>query len=193
MVVALLPIATYRALRTDAIYSRIKSQLEIAAVQHIGHVKTVGHSYKLLEERFYVDAAREIAITVWTPSDQARYVIKAVASLIAVPLPWQARSTTEFLFLPLQIIWYLMVVFAVVGSVAGLRRDPFVTCMLVATVAVGAVAIAIYNGNIGTMVRLRDTLVPFMVWLSAQGVIATGSAWRASRWRSLVYRRTPAH
>ena len=100
LVVALLPIATYGAVRTDAIYSRIKSQLEIAAVQHIGHVKTVGHSYKLLEERFYVDAAREIAITAWTPSDQARYVIKAVASLIAVPLPWQARSTTEFLFLP---------------------------------------------------------------------------------------------
>ena len=180
-------------LRTDAIYPRIKSELEIAAVQHIGHVKTVGNSYKLLEERFYVDAAREIAITAWTPVDQVRYVVKAVASLIAMPLPWQARSTTEVLFLPLQIIWYLMVFFAVVGSVAGLRRDPFVTCMLVATVAIGAVAIAIYSGNIGTMVRLRDTLVPFVVWLSAEGIVTTGSAWRAARWRNLVYLRTPAH
>ena len=193
LVVTLLPFVTYGVLRTDAIYPRIKSELEIAAVQHIGHVKTVGNSYKLLEERFYVDAAREIAITAWTPVDQVRYVVKAVASLIAMPLPWQARSTTEVLFLPLQIIWYLMVFFAVVGSVAGLRRDPFVTCMLVATVAIGAVAIAIYSGNIGTMVRLRDTLVPFVVWLSAEGIITTGSAWRAARWRNLVYLRTPAH
>ena len=193
LMVALVPFATYALLKTDVIYPRIKSELETAAVQHIGHVKTTGNSYRLLEERFYVDSAREIAITAWTPLDQTRYVVRAVANLIAMPLPWQARSTTEVLFLPLQIIWYLMVFFAVVGSVAGLRRDPFVTCMLVATVAVGAVAIGIYSGNIGTMVRLRDTLVPFVVWLSAEGIIATGSAWRAARWRNLVYLRTPAH
>jgi len=28
-------------------------------------------------------------------------------------------------------------------------------------------------------VRLRDTIVPFVVWLSAEGVIATASVWRA--------------
>lgn len=179
VVIAILPFATYRLVQTDAIYPRLKSELERAAVQHIGHVKTVGNSYKLLEDRFYVDAERDVAITAWTPVDQARYVVRAIASLIAMPLPWQARSATELLFLPLQIIWYLMVLFAVVGTVVGLRRDPLVTCMLVAIVSVGSISIAIYSGNIGTMVRLRDTIVPFVVWLSAEGVIATASVWRA--------------
>ena len=48
-----------------------------------------------------------------------------------------------------------------------------------AIVSVGSISIAIYSGNIGTMVRLRDTIVPFVVWLSAEGVIATASVWRA--------------
>ena len=190
LVITLLPFVTYGLLQTETIYPRIKSELERAAVQHIGHVKTPGNWYKLLEESFYVNTEREVAISTWTPPDQVRYAVKAVASLIVMPLPSQARSTTEFLFLPLQFIWYLMVLFAVVGSLAGFRRDPFVTCMLVATVAIGAVAIAIYSGNIGTMVRLRDTLVPFIVWLSAEGVIATGAAYRTQRWHRLAYSRT---
>ena len=128
-------------------------------------------------------------IATWTPTEQLRYFVRATASFITVPLPWQARSTTEMLFLPQQIIWYLMVLFAVVGSVSGLRRDPFVTCMLLAIVAVGSVAVALVSGNIGTMVRHRDTVVPFVVWLSAGGAVATVSAWRMREWRrNLVYR-----
>jgi hypothetical protein len=33
----------------------------------------------------------------------------------------------------------------------------------------GAAAVALYNGNVGTMVRMRDSVVPVVVWLSAVG------------------------
>ena len=189
LVLALLPFVGYRLMQTDVVYSRVQPQLQWLALQHIGHVKTEGNAYKLLDERFYVDAARDDMIATWTPTEQLRYFVKATASFITVPLPWQARSTTEILFLPQQIIWYLMVLFAVVGSVSGLRRDPFVTCMLLAIVVVGSVAVALGSGNIGTMVRHRDTVVPFVVWLSAGGAVATVSAWRTREWRrNLVYR-----
>ena len=193
LVLALLPFVGYRLMQTDVVYSRVQPQLQWLALQHIGHVKTEGNAYKLLDERFYVEAAqgvlRDEMIATWTPTEQLRYFVRATASFIAVPLPWQARSTTEMLFLPQQVIWYLMVLFAVVGSVSGLRRDPFVTCMLLAIVAVGSVAVALVSGNIGTMVRHRDTVVSFVVWLSAGGAVATVSAWRTREWRrNLVYR-----
>ena len=189
LVLALLPFVGYRLMQTDVVYSRVQPQLQWLALQHVGHVKTEGNAYKLLDERFYIDSARDETIATWTPAEQLRYFVRATASFIAVPLPWQARSTTEMLFLPQQIIWYLMILFAVVGSVSGVRRDPFVTCMLLAIVVVGSVAVALGSGNIGTMVRHRDTVVPFVVWLSAGGVVATVSAWRTREWRrNLVYR-----
>ena len=178
LVVALLPFMAYRLIQSEVVYSRLQSQLQSAAVQHIGHVKTAGNAYQLLDERFYVDSDRDEIIASWTPAEQLRYVARATVSLIAVPLPWQVRSVTEILFLPQQIVWYFIVLMAGVGSISGLRRDPFVTFLLVTTVVVSSMAVALNSGNIGTMVRHRDTVTPFIVWLSAGGVVASVSSWR---------------
>jgi hypothetical protein len=70
-----------------------------------------------------------------------------------------------------------MVVLAAIGVVAGLRSDPLVTCLLCGVTAAGALTIALNSGNIGTMVRHRDTVVPFVVWLSALGAVTTASNW----------------
>jgi hypothetical protein len=68
-----------------------------------------------------------------------------------------------------------MVLFAVVGVIAGLRRDPLLTCILVGLIAAGLAVIAMNSGNVGTMVRHRDTIVPFVVWLSALGAVDAAS------------------
>ena len=121
-------------------------------------------------------------VATWTPPEQLRYVARATASLIAMPLPWQVRSATEMLFLPQQVVWYLLVLMAGIGSIAGVRRDPVVTFLLVATVLVSSMAVALNSGNIGTMVRHRDTVTPFIVWLSAVGVVASVSSWKSLVW-----------
>tara|TARA_B100000809_G_scaffold266729_1_gene331046 strand:+ start:4770 stop:6173 length:1404 start_codon:yes stop_codon:yes gene_type:complete len=176
---ALLPFMAYGLIQSDQVYSRLQAQLRASAVQHIGHVKTRGNAYKSLDERFYVDVAREEVVATWTLPEQLRYVVRATASLIAVPLPWQVRSATEILFLPQQIVWYLVVLMAGIGSISGVRRDPLVTFLLVSTVIVSSMAVALNSGNIGTMVRHRDTVMPFIVWLSAGGVVATVSSWKS--------------
>ena len=182
LVVALLPFMAYRLIQSEVVYSRLQSQLQRAAVLHVGHVKTEGNAYQLLDERFYVDADRDVVVATWTPPEQLRYVARATASLIAMPLPWQVRSATEMLFLPQQVVWYLLVLMAGIGSIAGVRRDPVVTFLLVATVLVSSMAVALNSGNIGTMVRHRDTVTPFIVWLSAVGVVASVSSWKSLVW-----------
>ena len=73
-----------------------------------------------------------------------------------------------------------MVPLALVGVVAGFRRDGLVTLLLVSYIVVAAVPISLSNGNIGTLVRHRDTVVPFIVWLSGLGVVSL-AGWLASR------------
>ena len=175
LVLALLAVlvVTGRQLLTDpAAQARIMSQLKIAAVQHIGNVRTTGHGYQLLDERFYALKTND-AIGTMTPVEGLRFVARALVSFLIVPLPWQIQSLSEMAFLPQQILWYAMVLLAFVGLAAGLRRDPLVTCMLAGVTVAGAAAIAISEGNVGTMVRHRDTLMPFLVWLSALGAVRT--------------------
>jgi hypothetical protein len=151
------------------------SQLKTSAMSHMGNVRTEGHGYKLLDQRFYFfDNAM---LNTMTPVEGLRYALRALASVIIVPLPWQIQSASEMAFLPQQVIWYLLVPLAFIGLIAGLRRDALVTCMLAGLVATGGVVVAISSGNVGTMVRHRDTVVPFVVWLSAVGAVATISRW----------------
>ena len=80
-------------------------------------------------------------------------------------------SWSEIVLVPQQVVWYLMVPLALVGVVAGLRRDVLVTLLLVSCIVVAAVPISLSNGNVGTLVRHRDTVVPFIVWLSSLGAV----------------------
>jgi hypothetical protein len=161
--------ATYALGRAD-MQTKVVSRLTQSAVLHLGNVRTTGHAYRLLDGPSYFFPAEGFTMS---PPEAARFVVRAVASLLAVPLPWQVDTPSEMLFLPQQVIWYLLVAFACVGLVAGMRRDPLVTCLLAAFAVTGGLVIALNSGNIGTMVRHRDTIVPFVVWLSALGVTST--------------------
>jgi len=186
LVFLLVPYAGYRVLGDASVQDRIMLQFERFAVMHIGHVRTEGNHYKLLDQRFYSVRLRQthpetgVALRQFedmTPAEALRFSGRALGYFVAAPLPWQVWSRTEMVFLGQQAIWYLIVVFAGIGVVAGLRRDPFVTCLLCGVTAAGALAIGLNSGNIGTLVRHRDTVVPFVVWLSALGAVTTASNW----------------
>jgi hypothetical protein len=186
----LVPYAGYRVLGNVDVQDRIMSQLQRFAVMHVGHVNTIGNFYKLLDQRFYSDLSvqqledgtllgtqTKQPLGDMTPVEALRFSGRALGYFVVAPLPWQVQSRTEMVFLAQQVVWYLMVVLAAIGVVAGLRRDPLVTCLLCGVTVAGSVAIALNSGNIGTMVRHRDTVVPFVVWLSALGAVTTASTW----------------
>ena len=175
-VALLLPLAAWRLWERPDVQAKIMAQLKLSAVLHIGNVRTEGHPYKLLDQRIYSNNA----IATMTPAEGLRFVVRALVSFIVVPLPWQITSRSETVFLAQQVVWYLLVVLACVGLVAGVRRDALVTCLLGGLAASGGAVIAINSGNIGSMVRFRDTTVPFVVWLSAVGATSTLS-WIVSR------------
>ena len=62
-----------------------------------------------------------------------------------------------------------MVVLLPFGVMAGLRRDVLVTSMLLAHAAAAIVIVALTSGNIGTLIRHRSLVLPYLVWLSVLG------------------------
>ena len=145
------------------------TQLRAAAKMHMGHVVTRGHAYKLLDERIYVLGRNGLTMTT---DEATRFVGRAIVSFIVVPLPWDLRSRSELAFLPEQIIWYLLLLSAAVGLVAGLRRDALVTCILSGYVIVASGVVALNSGNVGTLIRHRAFALPYLAVLSALGAAA---------------------
>lgn len=163
----------FAAASVPSAQQRITSALETTAKTHAGHVFTVGHSYKLLDEGFYANPVSAVDSTLTlTAAEAARYVIRAAVSFIAVPLPWQLASTRELSYLPEQMVWYALVALLPVGLIAGWRRDPIVTSLLAGYTLPTAAALALTNGNVGTLLRLRGIVIPCLIWLSAVGFCA---------------------
>ena len=178
-----------RVLAQPRIRLAVMTQLATAADMHRGHTRSGGHSYKLLDERFYSsDQHMYIQATSITWPELERFVVRAALSFVFIPLPWQMASTTELAFAPEQLLWYCLLLFAVPGVLEGLRRDAFVTWVLVGFIVVSGAGIALNIGNVGTLIRFRGSLVPFVACLGSLGVVSVLAGLRPGKERSAMAR-----
>jgi hypothetical protein len=166
-----LAVALVVGLRRPSVQAELMDRFRIAAITHLGHVNTTGYAYKLLDPYFYT-RFNDNNVRYMTREDAMRFAVRAAISFVTVPLPWQMQSTAALALLPQQILWYISVFAAFIGLIAGFRRDPLLTMILACNIAIGWVAISLHNGNIGTLVRIRDMVVPFVGWLASLGVCA---------------------
>jgi hypothetical protein len=157
------------AATSDAARQRFTRAATQAAQVHAGHVFTVGHAYKLLDAGFYMHPGTPEGLTF---EQSLRFVARAGASFLLTPLPWQVESRGELALLPEHVLWYVMLVLAPIGLVAGWRRDPLLTCMLAGYAIPTAVTLALTNGNVGTLLRLRALVTPQLAWIGALGLVA---------------------
>jgi hypothetical protein len=153
-----------------ALHARALAGVVAAAKTHGGHVFTVGHAYKLLDDGFYMYPSTPLAWTLeLTDAQAARFLVRAAQSFLFTPWPWQIVSRSELAFLPEHLVWLLIVVLLPAGAVAGWRRDPLVTSVLIGFVLPTAAALAVTNGNVGTLLRLRGLVSPFLIWVAVIG------------------------
>ncbi len=164
------------------------SIVEQLAQIHGGHVFTVGHPYKLLEDEFYVNPAAPGSWDLFlTPPQAARYLFWSAVTFLVTPLPWQMVSLGELMFLPEQLFWYALLLMLPFGVVAGWRRDRATTSLLLAFAIPIAAALALTNGNVGTLLRLRGLVMPYLLWLATLGALSMlDRAQPASRFETAV-------
>jgi hypothetical protein len=162
--VVVLPIAAGAMLSRPAAQMAAYKAVQAAARQHWGHVATPGYVYHLLDPRLYPDRSE---IEDLHFGEAARFVERAVERYVTVPLPWETQSASALLYMPEQIIWYLLVALAPVGLVLAMRRDAVIASLLFAQSIVAAATIALTSGNVGTLVRHRGLALPYFIWLCA--------------------------
>jgi hypothetical protein len=178
--IAIGAVLAVQLLQRPDVQARLLEQFRITAITHLGNVKTVGYAYKLLDAHYYTRWATENSLAFMTFDDAMRYAIRAAVSFVTVPTPWQVTSRFAIAYLPEQILWYVALVLAIFGIASGVRRDSWLTCLLVGYAVVGAGIISLPSGNIGTFIRMRGMIVPYVLCLSALGgcVVLDG----ARRW-----------
>jgi hypothetical protein len=178
MIVALVavPLLAIVALRRPDVHARLLILMREGAHRHIGHVQSVGTAYRILSPEYYYDSVRSDEMTF---DDGVNFLGGAFRDFALIPKPWNPSSRSDVMIIPQQIVWYALLVLMVPGAISGLRRDPLLTSLLLGNVLVGAAVIAPNSGNVGTLLRHRDMVVPFVVWLGAHGAVSVVShAWR---------------
>ena len=177
--VVAMPVVIVLLAMQPRVQAQVLATLQESAFQHWGHVGTPGYSYTLLDARFYADGARTSVYSMTYP-EAGRYVLRAFWSFVTVPRPSQIESRSALAYLPEQAMWYAILFLMPFGVVAGIRRDPVVTCLLVAHGLAAAGMVALTSGNIGTLIRHRGLTLPYFTWLAAIGACAV-VYWLAAR------------
>ena len=173
-----MPLVVGFALSRPIVQLKLYASIQAAARQHWGHIATAGYVYKLLDQRLYEG---KIDIDDLQFGEAARFVVRAVTRYVTVPLPWEVRSTAALLYLPEQLLWYLLVALVPLGVVGSCRRDPVVGSLLLGYALCAALTVAMTSGNIGTLVRHRGLALPYIVWLSAVGACDSIRWWSRRR------------
>jgi hypothetical protein len=174
------PLVLSAALTRPAISDPLMRQIKWAANWHRGHVFTPGHGFKTMDEQYYVERFYDERLTTFDGAAAARFVIRSAVAFATMPLPWQVETATERIIVPEQMLLYCLLLLMVVGIPIAAHRDPLLTSILCGYAIVSAGVIAITSGNVGTLVRHRALVVPFVVWFAAVGAERVVS-WLADR------------
>lgn len=182
-----LMVGAWYLLQQDEIQARVMREMVGAITRHLGHVNTDGHAFKTLDPRLYVPIGSldnlDVAGTL-NSAESLRFVLRSLGSFVIVPLPWDVQSLTELAFIPAQLLWYCLVVLACIGLLPGIRRHSLLTISLGAHAVVAAFIVTASMGNVGTLVRHRDMITPFVVWLASLGAVSIGTRMAATQiWR----------
>jgi hypothetical protein len=167
--IAALSVAIAVAAIQPPLRARALDAVTAVARTHAGHVYTSGHAYKLLDDGFYETTAWPERLT---DAQALRFLVRAAVSFVVTPLPWEMVSLSELSFFPELVGWWLIVIFAPIGIIAGWQRDRHITALLLGFALPTAAALAVTNGNVGTLLRLRGLVTPYIVWLAVLGALA---------------------
>jgi hypothetical protein len=153
-------------LNVAPVQARVLTVVRDAVRYHAGHILTAGQTYQMVDGLYYYDWPRIFEIG---PRESVQYVARSIVHYVVEPQPWVERSRTMLLYVPEQAAWWAMLVVLPFGVAAGLKADALLTTTLLSHAAAIGMMVALTSGNIGTLIRHRGLIFPYLVWLAALG------------------------
>ena len=150
-------------------YTSIKTKIASALQNHIGHVNTGGYCYKILNDKYYAPTNYNINNITWYEALKA--FLNGWWHFLFEPFVWGVKSKSMVMVFPQMILWYVLLIFALVGIAFGLRYNWKYTCIITSYIFLLSSVIAFAGGNIGTLFRHRDIVTPFYLIFSSVGIM----------------------
>lgn len=104
-----------------------------------------------------------------TPSKVIAFLPVGLMGLLTLPAPWTARSPGELLGSFEMLLWYPLLFFAFRGASRAILGSPGQQVILTLTLVLCS-AMALLEGNIGTLFRHRAFVWPLLFFLTALGL-----------------------
>jgi len=103
-------------------------------------------------------------------STNLRHLPVGVLYTLFAPFPWTARTLEQFGTIPEMLLWYVCLVLAVAGFGALLRRRDLRFAQGVAMIIGLVLVLSLISANVGTLIRSRAMLIPYVLILSGVGI-----------------------
>jgi hypothetical protein len=185
-----LPMVVIGALWAPPIQQRVLTALRTGASYHTGHVRSPGHSYHALSGDYYREGRRILRMPV---RDVVGFVLRSYVAYVTEPVPWRIESRPQLAYLPEQMFWYVVLALALAGLAAGVRLDAMMTMLLVSHAFGVMTIVALSGGNIGTLIRHRGLIFPYLAWLAGRGLYETVKTAVTAPPVAAAIREVPAH
>ena len=132
-----------------------------------------GNGYKVWPAEYYTRSTNDFPI-IFKWRDAAWANLKNLGHVMFEPFPrwWGGRGWKGAAFFLLAVPWWIVVGLAGVGGgVIAFRKDGMGWIYLVYT-SVTLAFLATFSGNVGTLIRHRDSVSPILLMIAAVGVSA---------------------
>lgn len=113
-----------------------------------------------------------------TAGDLGSSLVITLPRVVLGPFPWELSGSGSILLLD-ALLWWLSLYLMIVGLRT--KEGRLLALLLVPTIVGLFVALALYSGNYGTMIRLRSQAYPFVLPIAAAGFIRILDRARARR------------
>lgn len=152
-------------------WARVKQAIHLGAYRHVGYIQTESTTYRYLPDRFYQGP---IPLQGGVPSDSDALAMlsrvpTALMHYFLQPFLWWPWKWLALPIIPQMVLWYFLLPLALIGVVAGIRWNVWNCGFLVLTGSAWILVGALSNGNVGTLIRLRDMVTPIVLIFASAG------------------------
>ncbi|MCK4462985.1 MAG: glycosyltransferase family 39 protein, partial [Candidatus Omnitrophica bacterium] len=139
---------------------------------HRGTVLTGGNIYKFMPDKYYVRVYGHYLPQLIESKDLFMISMKSLYHFFVQPTPVKMKNITIGLFcIPLMFGWYFIALSSMLGIYIAFRDKLYRILPIFLYIISFTFLISIVSGNVGTLCRHRDMLLPFYSIFSCIGII----------------------
>ena len=129
-----------------------------------GNISMGGHVYRIYPSEYYNNPGKKMSIV-----ELSKSFVRGTINFFLSPFPWETLTLMELIYYPQVLIGYFFIPFTALGVLAGARNNNKARILLLFIILI-SLPMVLTDANVGTVVRHRDLIFPFMYIFTAAGL-----------------------